>query len=122
MATNKEMEDGKLPAILSYLLIGIIWYFVDEDVKKNSYVRFHAQQALVLIIGSIVYSIVLGIIFSILTPLLMFIPILGVTLLMILGLLYYVPVILGVIGIIYAATDKQKELPIIGKYGEKFKI
>ena len=54
--SKKEIEEGKAAAVLSYLLIGIIWYFVDEKMKKNSYVKFHVQQAIVLIIASVIYS------------------------------------------------------------------
>ena len=119
---SKETEEGKVAAVLSYLLIGIIWFFVDDKMKKNSYVKFHVQQALVLIIASIVYSVALGIIFAILTPIFIFIPVLGLAILGLLSLLYYVPAVLGIIGIFYAATDKKKELPIIGQYGKKFKL
>jgi len=31
--SSKDIADGKICAILAYLLIGIIWYFVDEKMK-----------------------------------------------------------------------------------------
>ena len=39
MATS----NNKLCAALSYLLIGIIWYFADEKMKSSSFAKFHFQ-------------------------------------------------------------------------------
>ena len=36
---NKEIEQGKGCAALGYILVGIIWYFADEQMKKNNYVK-----------------------------------------------------------------------------------
>jgi len=100
------------------LLIGIIWYFVDEKMKQNSFVKFHVKQGLVLLIGSIIYSVVLGIVFSVLFVPMMFGLMFG--LFAILRLLYYVPWIFIIIGIINVVNGNEKELPIIGKYASKF--
>lgn len=113
-----KVENEKVCAILSYLLIGIIWYFADEKMKKSSFARFHAKQGLVLFIASILYSIVLQVLLSILIlPLLLTGAWVGIGMFTI---LYYVPLIWSIIGIINAANDKEKPLPIIGKYGDKF--
>jgi uncharacterized membrane protein len=118
MAKN-QIENEKACAVLSYILIGLIWYLADDKMKKSNFAKYHVKQGLVLLIASIVYSILLGIIFSIiLFPIIMTGA--GVGLVAIFSLLYYVPLIWTIIGIINAVNDKEKELPIIGKYAEKF--
>ena len=117
-AQQNDANNEKLCAILSYLLIGIIWYFADEKMKKSSFAKFHAKQGLVLIIAEILYSLVLGIIFSILFVPLMF----GGMIFGLVGvyrILQIIPLIFLIIGIINAANDKEKELPIIGKFANK---
>ena len=105
--TNNSIEEGKTCAILAYLLLGIIWYFVDEKMKKNDFAKFHVKQAMVLLIVSLVGSLALGMTFvlSWLIPLYQ--------------LLIF---ILLVIGMYNAFNSEKKELPFIGKFGEKFKF
>ena len=106
---KEKVENEKLVAILSYFLIGIIWYFVDEKMKKSAFAKFHVKQALVFtIISSIV--IVVGTI----------IPVLGWFVILPLGGIAMT--ILGIMGIINAINLKTKELPVIGKYAKKFKF
>ena len=104
-------SNSQLCAILSYLLIGIIWYFADEKMKKDSYAKYHVKQAVVLLIFSIIWGVALSI-FSmaliLLLPLWM--------------LLNYVPLILVIIGILNAVNSKEKELPVIGGDAGKIKF
>ena len=108
-------DNSKICAVLSYILIGIIWYFVDEKMKKNSFAKFHAKQGLVLLICSIIYSVALQVISMILL-----ISLIGIVLLPIVMILAYVPLVLMIIGIINAVNNNTKELPIIGKYANKW--
>jgi uncharacterized membrane protein len=111
---KKGIENEKLCALLSYLLIGIIWYFIDEKMKKSNFAKFHVKQGLVLIIAAIIYDIIIRIIFG---PLMM----LSLGLIWpIIQLLMIVPWIFVIIGIINALNGKEKELPLIGKFSEKF--
>lgn len=104
-----DVEQGKACAILAWIFpIGLIWYLVDEKMKKNVFAGFHVKQSLVLFILWIAVWIVGSILFFI-----------GWLLIPIGGLLIF---ILWIIGIVYAATGKQKELPLIGQFGEKFKF
>ena len=101
---NKDNE--KLCAILSYLLIGIIWYFADENMKKSSFARYHAKQGIVFLITSLILSAVAAAI-----------PFIGWFILApIFNILLLVLLILGIIN---AAQGKEKELPIIGGYAKK---
>jgi len=99
-------ENSKICAILSYLLVGIIWYFVDENMKKDKFVKYHVKQGLVLlivwVIGDIVFSII---------------PVIGWILFPIFSLAM---IVLMVLGIINAANGQEKELPIIGQFASKF--
>ncbi|MBW2980890.1 DUF4870 domain-containing protein [Candidatus Woesearchaeota archaeon] len=98
-----------LCAILAYLLVGIIWYFVDDKMKKDKFVKFHVKQAIVLMVAWILWSVAVGILMSItmflLAPLM--------------NLLMLVPWVFVVLGIVNAINNKQKELPLIGKYAKK---
>lgn len=100
-------------AILAYLGILVIVPFF-TDAKNDPFVKFHIKQGLALIIAWIVMgivSVVMGMAVAI--PSLFFlsflIPLID------LGLL-----IINIIGIINAATGKQKELPVIGSFARGF--
>jgi len=104
MAKN---DNAKLCAILSYFLAGIVWYYVDDKMKKNKFAEFHAKQALVLLITSIIINVV-G----------MIIPIIGWFIILPIGGLLVL--IWWILGLIYAATDKKTELFLIGQFAKKF--
>ena len=103
-----DSGNSQLCALLSYLLVGIIWYFADDNMKKDSFVKFHVKQAIILFIFSIAWSVLLRIL---------------VVLVFYLGpiffVLNYVPLILTIIGIIYALNKQEKDLPVIGSYAKK---
>lgn len=103
-------SDAKLCAILSYFLAGIVWYYVDNKMQKNKFAEFHAKQALVLLLVSIVWSVVSGVLTMLTLGL--FFP------LALLGNLFLF--VLWIIGIVYAATDKKTELFMIGQFAKKF--
>jgi len=108
---DKDIENGKVCAILSYLLIGIIWYFVDDNMKKNAFAKFHAKQGIGLFIAWVAVVIV--------TFIFAFIPIIGWIVNFLLGIGLFV---LWLIGIINSATGKTNALPIIGGVAESLKI
>lgn len=106
----KKQDNSKAVAILSYFLVGIIWYFVDEDVRKNKEVKFHVKQALNIGIISIVLSVVLGW-FTLFT----------------FGFFYFIFVlvrigvfVLWLIGLINAINMNKKEIPVVGEFAEKY--
>lgn len=108
---SSSVEDAKACAILSYFLVGIIWYFADDKMRENSYAKFHAKQALVLLITSVVFSVAASI--------LVWIPILGWFVIMIVQLAIFV---VWIIGLINAASGKENELPVIGQFAEKLQF
>jgi uncharacterized membrane protein len=116
---DKTVDEGKVCAILSYILVGIIWYFADEKMKKNGFAKFHAKQGLALLVLGVAVSII-G---SILARLMFFG---GLGMIGIIGLIITIinicMLVLWIIGIINSATGKYKPLPVIGKIAEGIKI
>ena len=98
-------DEGKACAVLAYFAIGIIWYFVDEKMKKNDFVKFHVKQALGLLIADLVLMTALT---------------LSVVGIMAVPLLKLVALVLVVVGIMNAVNGDKKELPFIGVYTRKY--
>ena len=113
--TEAEIQDGKLMAILAYIIF-LIPLIAARDKK---FAMYHTEQALVLLIAWVVIYIafvILSIILSHLSSALSC----GFS---ILGILIWVAyVILWIMGLINAAQGKVKELPILGAYGEKLNL
>jgi uncharacterized membrane protein len=104
---KKPISDNKVCALLAYLLLGIVWYFVDDKMKKDEFVKFHVKQAIILIIVSFVGSIGLGMTF-ILAWLIPF---------------YQMAIfVLVIIGIYNAYSGEKKELPLIGQFANKINL
>jgi len=104
---NKEMEEGKIFAFLAYLL-GIIGFLIVLLAKKdNKFAMYHAKQSLVLFIAWVAIWLIA------------WIPVLG----WIIGFIGWIfLVVLWILGMINALTEKQKPLPIIGKFADKIKL
>ena len=110
--SRSDIEGNKLMAVLSYL--GILVLIPILAAKDSAFAKFHATQGLNLLIVSVAWSIVSGIIGAILGAI-------GVTFLTVLWsiitwLVSIVIFLTMVIGIINAAQGKAKELPIIGGF------
>lgn len=99
--TKKEIEDGKVMAILCYLSFLVLIPFFVED--KNKYVNYHAKQGINLFIWEVIIGICLSFLgFTFISNILEFV----------FGLLAFA---LTVIGIVNVCNGKAKELPIINK-------
>ena len=112
-----DVEANKVMALLSYL--GILVLVPIFAAKHSAYVRFHANQGVVLLLGMIGYSIADGIVTAILRAILY--KGLGLWSIYsmcssIINLLYVGFTILAIIGIINVLNGRAKDLPIIGKY------
>jgi len=127
-----EIEAGKGMAVLAYLgILALIPYFAE---KKNQFVRYHAVQGINIMLIAVGYSIVIGIVLSILGSV-----IIGgcytsvydyyltggsdcagkMAMLGIISFILWIPTmiigVLCIIGIVNAVQGKEKELPILGK-------
>ncbi len=100
--------DNKTLAIVSYItIIGwIIAYFVGKD-KADNFLKFHLKQGLALFLFAIGFNFLFFFIVM-LVPSLAF-----------LGYFGYAVWALMIIGIINAANNVEKPLPIIGNWAEK---
>lgn len=94
----EDIEKNKTMAGLSYLL-----FFLPLIVcPESGYARFHANQALILLIAGIAGNVVLGII-----------PVVGWMLLPIFGIGVLV---LGIMGLVNGFGGKAMRLPLIGRF------
>lgn len=114
-ADVKDVQDNKVMAILAYL--GILVLVPIFAAKESKFARFHANQGVVLLICEIAFGIVYFIV-SLLAAILIAagLGMIGTILIGVVGLCYFVFLILAILGIINAAKGEMKELPFIGKY------
>jgi len=96
--TPEDIEKNKTMAGLSYLL----FFLPLIACPESKYARFHANQALLLLIAGVAGNVILGII-----------PVIGWILLPLFGIGV---LILGIIGLINGFGGKSKRLPLIGKF------
>ena len=105
----QDAEQNKLMAVLSYLLFWLP--LIMGEHKKSSFVKFHLNQSLLLIICAIPGVIVLSILNVILTLIHPAVGIIGLLLLLAFCCMLGV---FEIMGIINAATGKAKKMPLIG--------
>ena len=96
-----DIQNNKVMAVLAY--IGILFLIPLLAAKDSKFARFHANQGLILFLAGIVASIASGI--------LVWIPVIGwlISILLSIALLVFM-----ILGIVNAAQGKAKELPLIG--------
>ncbi len=112
--TEEEKQNGKVMGILSYLgFLVLIPIFAEKD---NRFVRFHANQGLVLLGLEIIYNIVVKVITKILYRILWPWPLsmIATVISAVLGTLGLVFLVWMILGIVNVCNGKAKELPIIG--------
>lgn len=93
-------------AILCYFGVLVLIPLLTE-AKNDPFVKFHIKQGLVLWIFTVIISAV------------WIIPVIG-RIAASVGIL--IAIVLFIIGIINSASGKEEKLPLIGQYGDKFKI
>lgn len=102
IVTPQEAESGKAMAIVAYLIFFVP--FLIDDAKKNRFVMYHTEQAIVLLLVN-----------------------LGVTVIGIVtcgfGFILSIPVLVFyILGIVNAVNGEAKPLPLIGQYGDKLNL
>ena len=115
-------DEGKVFAIIAYIL-GILGFLIVLLAKRdNKFAMYHAKQSLVLNVAAIIAFIAV----SILGAILGIIPYIGVIFSLLASLLilvvYVGSIVLWIMGIVNAAKNVMKPLPIIGQYAEKIKL
>jgi len=104
-----DIQQNKAMAVLAYL--GILVLIPLFAAKHSKFARYHTNQGLVLALASIAYSIVYGILSSIILAIswrLSFIT----SILSLVSLVFFV---LSILGIVNAVQGRAKELPLVGK-------
>lgn len=112
-----DAQQNKMMAIFAYILFFIP--LITGDHKKSPFVKYHTNQGIILWIFGIAYGVLDAIIAAIFSAIL-------VTtwrgwgaygiITTILGLLWIIPGILMILGIVNAVQGKMKPLPVIGKF------
>ena len=105
--SKKDIEDGKLMGILSY--IGILCLIPYLTEKENEFVKYHAKQGLNLFLIEVICSAGLSIIGGMLWLLIGLIALVSSCV----GLL---ALALSIMGIVNVCNGEAKELPIINKF------
>ena len=111
----QDAQQNKTMAVLAYIIFFIP--LITGDHKKSPFVRFHANQGTVLFLTMVAYGIVQMILNAILFSLLFSAGGWGVwsAVTLILSLLWFVPAIFCILGIVHAVKGEMKPLPLIGK-------
>ena len=117
----RDAQENKTMGILSYIIFFIP--LLTGDHKKSPFVKFHANQGTVLALLAAAYSVLSWILLAIFRPSMYDLAawVYGRggfygALVTILNLLWLVPAVLCVMGIINAAQGQKKPLPVIGKF------
>lgn len=101
-AQTHKPEQHVFIAALAYVLFFIPFL---TEFHNDQFVKFHVKQGLVLFIACLASAIIIRM------------PVIGWILMGPLNLFLFV---LWIMGVINALTGKQKHLPLIGVYGDKF--
>lgn len=100
--------DPKLSAMLAYLL-GIVGGIVFYSISKDSYVRFHSMQSILLSVAIVVIYVAIWIV-SFMLPPLFFIS----------WVLYLGILAIWVLMLVKAYSGERYKLPVIGDLAEKY--
>lgn len=106
---TEDVNSNKVYGILSY--IGILFIIPLFAAKESRFAKFHANQGLVVFLAQLILNVASATISALLAAIH-----LGALAAIVAPLISLVSLALSVIGIIYAAQGKAKELPVIGKF------
>ena len=105
---HNAAKAGNIMAIFSYLWVLILIPFL-TDSKNDPFVKFHLKQGLALIIFEVIGWV--------LNWFLVFIPIIGW---LVMFIWWLTSIILAIMGVVNVLNGVEKDLPIVGKYAERF--
>lgn len=97
-----DIDENKLLAALSY--VGVLVLAPLLIKKDDPFVRWHAKQGLVILVGMIVALIAAA-----------WIPMVG-------NLLFLILLVVSVVGLVQALLGRRWRIPIIGQIADSFKI
>ena len=107
--SDKEIQDGKAMGILAY--IGILVLIPIFAEKNNKFVKYHANQGLILFGTEVIYWILTWIILRIFRVISWKLTFVFSPIFSLLGLVFLALMILGIVNV---CNGKAKALPVIG--------
>ena len=117
-----DVQQNKVMAVVSYLgILALIPFF---GAKQSPYAQYHAKQGMNLLlvnIGVAIITFLLRLIKVKKSYYLWVVEVVPLPIRIICWILWLVVLAFSIIGIVFAAQGKAKELPIIGKYIKIFK-
>ena len=104
-AGSDDVSEHKLWAIVGYILPFLFFIpIINEKTKNNAFARFHANQQLTLLVICIGLYVLSNVFFAMLSFGAFFImPLVNLAIL-----------VLMIMGVIHAAQEEMKELPVVG--------
>ena len=120
----RDAQDNKVMAVLAYIIFFIP--LLTGAYKTSPFIKYHTNQGTVLFVCTLAWGVAYGFLSMIITTIFSVTMIgAGVWLgggwglygliMLLLGLLWLIPVVLFVVGVINASNGQMKPLPIIGK-------
>lgn len=106
---EEDVNANKVYGILSY--IGFLFIIPLLAAKDSRFAKFHANQGLVAFLTEMIINAASGAVCAFLSAIH-----LGAVAAMVGPLISLISLAISVIGIVYAAQGKAKELPVIGKF------
>lgn len=97
-----DVDESKLMAALSY--VGVLVLVPLLVRRDDAFVRWHAKQGLVLLIGMVIALLAV-----------VWVPVIG-------NVLFLVLLVVSVIGLVQALLGRRWKIPIIGQVADSFRI
>ena len=113
-AFQKDVQDNKVMAILSYLGILCLIPLLVGTHKTSPFVKYHLNQGIVLFLATIALSVVLTMVSGILGAIAVSGAYFLAVLIPVFWILELIPVILIILGIVNVFNAKMSPLPVIG--------
>lgn len=111
----RDIADNKAFSVLAYLSILVV-IPIFAAPKLSRFTRFHANQGLILLICTGVYSVVRLIITRFFNFVLGFLPFIPGIISAALGFVSIIFLVLAILGVVNAISGRAKELPFIGRF------
>ncbi len=104
-------SESKLFAFIGVFLLIIGFLLVYGLRRRDKYAMYYAKQGLILFIIAVIAAVA--------SALLGWIPVVGA---IISTVCWIVFLAFWILGLVYSLSDKEQELPVIGKYARKIKV
>jgi len=106
---EKDVEEGKVFAILSYVLgfLGLPFFLVPLIMRNNTFSLYHSKQCLMIWLVAVAGSVISSVLVAVFC--------LGIITALVLAVFL---VVVEIIGMINASKGEMKPLPLIGTYAD----